>query len=270
MMKSDVKNRTTDVFTYVSSQKEEVALKTYQGQFLCRYGYARAHETATQGDQGQDFVGVHIDNHICNFVLCDGVSMSYQGDFAARFLGDKLLEWLSSTTDWSSAGFSQYMRELVVPASKEIEQLTIPGDVPHLLRDVLTHKQRLGSQTMYICGRIELPRSKRQKGRIWMAWQGDSRLRFWKEEEEISEYFQNTMQTHERWSTKEGPLGGQPHVYQSRLEYGVPMRLQLYSDGLNDLDPIREWLPDEQIQLLFDAAHTDGLKDDAAFLELKW
>lgn len=125
-----------------------------------------------------------------------------------------------------------------------------------LLREVLEDKQRLGSQTMYICGRIELPTSKRKQGRIWMAWQGDSRLRFWRHETEISEHFRGTMQTNERWSTLTGPVGGQPHVYQTRLEYGMPMRLQLYTDGLDDLDPIREPLPDEQIQVLLEARHT--------------
>jgi hypothetical protein len=39
---------------------------------------------------------------------------------------------------------------------------------------------------------------------------------------------------------------------------------------LSDLDPIREPVPDEQIQVLLDASHTGGLDDDAAFIELQW
>ncbi|GIO66954.1 hypothetical protein NYE48_10075 [Paenibacillus sp. FSL M7-1455] len=259
-----------DVFTYVSSQSSEQRLSTYRGRFVCRYAYGRAMESLVQGEKGQDFVGVHIDGDVCNFVLCDGVSMSYRGDFAARFLGHTLLEWLGKTREWSSAGFAGFMREITVAASAQLKQLIPPSETPSLLREVLEDKQRLGSQTMYICGRIELPTSKRKQGRIWMAWQGDSRLRFWRHETEISEHFRGTMQTNERWSTLTGPVGGQPHVYQTRLEYGMPMRLQLYTDGLDDLDPIREPLPDEQIQVLLEARHTGGLQDDAAFLELKW
>lgn len=261
---------TQGLFTFVSSQSSEHRLSTYEGRFVCRYAYGRAMESLVQGEKGQDFVGVHMDGNSCNFVLCDGVGQSYQGDFAARFLGNTLLDWLGTTREWSSAAFTSFMQEITVSASEQLKQLTPPGEVPALLREVLEDKQRLGSQTMYICGRIELPTARKRQGRIWMAWQGDSRLRFWKNDVEISEYFHATMLTNERWSTLTGPVGGSPHVYQTRLEYGLPMRLQLYTDGLDDLDPIRQLLPDEQIQILLDAPHTGGLEDDAAFLELQW
>ncbi|WP_052020148.1 hypothetical protein [Paenibacillus pini] len=267
-MRTELTN-TAEQFTFISSQATEQHVTSYTGDFICRYAYGRAMDTLIQGENGQDFVGVHIQGNVCNFVLCDGVSMSYQGDFAARYLGNTLLDWLKRTSDWSSAGFGSYMKQITSEATEQLQQLTPSGDVSPLLREVLEDKQRLGSQTMYICGRIELPTRKKQ-GRIWMAWQGDSRLRYWKDETEISQYFRGTMLTKERWSTRSGPVGGLPHVYQSRLEYGEPMRLQLYTDGLDDLDPMRQWLPDEQIQLLLNAPHTGGLCDDAAFLELKW
>lgn len=259
-----------DVFSFVSSQSAEQRLSTYHGRFACRYAYGRAMDSLIQGEKGQDFVGVHIEGDSCNFVLCDGVGQSYQGDFAARFLGNTLLDWLSTTREWSSAAFTGFMKDITGAASEQLKQLTPPGEAPSLLREVLEDKQRLGSQTMYICGRIELPSAKKKHGRIWMAWQGDSRLRFWKNDTEISEHFHATMLTSERWSTLTGPVGGTPHVYQTRLEYGVPARLQLYTDGLDDLDAIRQLLPDEQIQVLLDAPHTGGLQDDAAFLELQW
>ncbi|MGN7356141.1 hypothetical protein ACTHPF_02160 [Paenibacillus sp. SAF-054] len=261
---------TQDSFSFVSSQSSEHRLSSYQGRFACRYAYGRAMESLIQGEKGQDFVGVQIAGDACNFVLCDGVGQSYQGDFAARFLGNTLLDWLGTTREWSSAAFTRFMKDITGAASDQLQQLTPPGGVPSLLREVLEDKQRLGSQTMYICGRIELPQARKKHGRIWMAWQGDSRLRFWKHNTEISEHFHATMLTAERWSTLTGPVGGAPHVYQTRLEYGIPMRLQLYTDGLDDLDPIRQVLPDEQIQVLLDAPHTGGLQDDAAFLELQW
>ncbi|MCJ8010729.1 hypothetical protein MUG84_03090 [Paenibacillus sp. KQZ6P-2] len=260
----------SDKFTFVSSQSSDHQLSTYQGRFVCRYAYGRAKETMLQGEKGQDFVAVHIEGDTCNFVLCDGVGQSYQGDFAARFLGNRLMGWLGTTREWSSSAFAAFLSEITVAASEQLKQLTPPEEVPSLLREVLEVKQRLGSQTMYICGRIELPSSRKKHGRIWMAWQGDSRLRFWKNDAEISEHFQTTMLTSERWSTLKGPIGGLPHVYQTRLEYGLPMRLQLYTDGLDDLDPIRQVLPGEQVQLLLNAPHTGGLQDDAAFLELQW
>ncbi len=239
------------LFHYISSQVEEQKVLTHQGQLTCRYGYGRAMKTALQGESGQDFIGVHIKGDICNFVVCDGVGKSYQGSSNTRYLGNTLLDWLDSTVDWSSKEFLSYMEYIPVMAMKELQ-----NPIP--------------SATMYICGRIELPTLEEPVGRIWMAWQGDSRLRFWRDGLEVSQYFKGTINTKERWSISEGPLGGTPHVYQSRLEYGLPMRLQLYTDGLHDLDPIHERLPDEQIQILFDAPHTDGLIEDAAFLEFEW
>ncbi|OAB41451.1 hypothetical protein PGLA_16765 [Paenibacillus glacialis] len=239
------------MFHYISSQNEEQKVSTYHGHLTCRYGYGRAMKTALQGRSGQDFLGVHIKDDICNFVVCDGIGTSNQGNSTTRYLGNTLMDWLDSTIDWSSKEFLSYMEYIPVIAMKELQNPT-PLD------------------TMYICGRIELPTLEKPIGRIWMAWQGVSRLRFWRNGLEVSQYFKGTMRKEEWWSISEGPLGGSPHVYQSRLEYGIPMRLQVYTDGLHDLDPIHERLPDEQIQILLDAPHTDGLIEDAAFLELEW
>ncbi|PQP89513.1 hypothetical protein [Paenibacillus sp. AR247] len=200
---------TGDMFTFISSQAQEQPLASHSGRVLCRYAYGRAMETLLQGENGQDFVGVQTYGDVCNFVLCDGVSMSYQGDFAARFLGNTLLDWLDHTRDWSSAGFTEFMTSITESASAQLRRLAPPGGVPSLLREVLEDKQRMGSQSMYICGRIELPISRKKQGRLW-------------------------------------------------------------TDGLADLDPIHQVLPDELIQILLDAPHTEGLQDDAAFLELQW
>ncbi|OAB35721.1 hypothetical protein PMSD_11975 [Paenibacillus macquariensis subsp. defensor] len=246
-----INSEVVELFHYISSQNEEQKVSTYQGQMTCRYGYGRAKKTALQGGSGQDFLSVHIKGDRCNFVICDGVGQSNQGSSTTRYLGNTLLDWLDSTIDWSSKEFLSYMEYLPVVAMKELQN-------------------PISSDTMYICGRLELPTLENPIGRIWMAWQGDSRLRFWRNGVEVSQFFKGTMRTDERWSISEGPLGGEPHVYQSRLEYGMPMRLQLHTDGLRDLDPIDERLPDEQIQILFDAPHTDGLIEDAAFLEFEW
>lgn len=128
----------------------------------------------------------------------------------------------------------------------------------------------MGSESMYICGRIELPGRFQRKGRLWLAWQGDSRVRLWRHHQEVTAELGDRFRTTERWSTRTGPIGGKPHEYECRLDQGAGYRLQLYSDGLNDLDPLTELIPDEQVQVLFNARHTDGLEDDASFLEIVW
>ncbi|MCM3204994.1 protein phosphatase 2C domain-containing protein [Paenibacillus illinoisensis] len=256
------------IFRYVSAQTGEQPLTRYQGAFKCRYGYGRAAETVHQGDSGQDFAAVRMDGNVCTFVMCDGVGMSYLGDFAARFLGNALLEWLEKTSNPTVEAMEHLLQELTVPASEQLKKIQLLDNSPLLLREVLMEKRSRGSQAMYVCGRIELSRGM-GKSRIWMAWQGDSRIRLWRNGQEQSGAFQNHCRTNERWSTLEGPVGGKPNIYEAKLS-NEPIRLQLYTDGLNDLDAIQAYIPDEHIQVLLDAAHTGGLEDDAAFIELEW
>lgn len=256
-------------FRYVSVQTGEQPLTRYQGTFKCRYGYGRAAETVNQGDTGQDFAAVRMNGNVCTFVLCDGVGMSYLGDFAARFLGNALLEWLETTQHPSLDVMERLLHDLTSPASEQLEKLQPLENSPVLLREVLMEKRSKGSQAMYVCGRIELTEGNR-KSKVWLAWQGDSRIRLWRNGQEESAAFQVNCLTNERWSTLEGPVGGKPHIYEAKLSANEVVRLQLYTYGLNDLDAIQAYIPDEHIQVLLDARHTGGLEDDAAFIELEW
>ncbi|PYE52085.1 protein phosphatase 2C domain-containing protein [Paenibacillus barcinonensis] len=256
-------------FCYVSEQTGEQPLARYQGRLKCRYGYGRAAETVHQGDAGQDYVAIRMHGNICNFVLCDGVGMSYLGDFAARFLGNALLEWLEMTSSPTAEGIESYLHEITDAASRQLEQLQPLDSSPLLLREVLMEKRSQGSQAMYICGRIEL-NSNARKSKVWLAWQGDSRIRLWCNGQEQSEQFQKHCSTNERWSTRGGPIGGKPHIFETKAPAHDVCRLQLYTDGLNDLDAINTYIPDEHIQVLLDAVHTGGLEDDAAFIEMEW
>ncbi|MBB6019461.1 serine/threonine protein phosphatase PrpC [Paenibacillus sp. JGP012] len=256
-------------FRYVSVQTGEQPLTRYQGRLKCRYGYGRAAETVNQGDAGQDFVAIRMHDNVCHFVLCDGVGMSYLGDFAARFLGNALLEWMETTPSLTAEGIERYLQYITAVASKQLEQLQPLDSSPLLLREVLMEKRSQGSQAMYVCGRIALTSGGR-KSKVWIAWQGDSRIRLWCNGQEQSKQFQKHCSTNERWSTREGPVGGKPHVFETKASSNDACRLQLYTDGLNDLDAIDTYIPDEHIQVLLDAAHTGGLEDDAAFIEIEW
>ncbi len=244
------------------------ALSSHHSRFMCRYGYGRSAESASMGESGQDFAAVRIHKSVCCFVLCDGVGLSYRGDFAARYLGSSLLDWMEQRQDLSANQLREYLERLAGAATEELDRQPLDHE-SGLMRSVLEDKRRQGSQSMYICGKIELPK-RGTRGRLRLAWQGDSRLRLWNGTEEISELFDHTFSTAERWSTSRGPIGGKPHWYERSIPADMPMRLQVYTDGLSDLDPIREPVPDEQIQVLLDASHTGGLDDDAAFIELQW
>ncbi|WP_211745826.1 PP2C family serine/threonine-protein phosphatase [Paenibacillus sp. Marseille-Q4541] len=259
-----------ETFHYVSSQHTNQPLSTYKGQWFCRYGYGLSSESASYGDRGQDFAAIHIEGDVCTFVLCDGVSMSYHGDFAAKYLGEALFAWMNETKDWSSSLLYQFLMSLTIPASRELSNYegSQNANMPILLREVLETKKKQGSQSMYICGKIKLAGKKRST--LQLAWQGDSRIRLFRNGTEIDLSFEKTRATAERWSTAEGPVGGSPHVCEQTFSSGEDLVLRLYTDGMGELDPIGIHLPDEEIQVLMDAPHTGGLEDDAAFIELNW
>ncbi|WP_339290769.1 hypothetical protein MKY48_21135 [Paenibacillus sp. FSL W8-0187] len=257
-------------FYYESKQTVEEPITKIKDLFTCRYAYGRAAESVMLSEMGQDFIALKMNEDVCHFVLCDGVGLSYRGDVASRLLGQGLMNWLETVEELTSASLERKLKELTHEADREMRTHSLSSETPKLLREVLEEKQRKGSEAMYICGRIELSSGFRRKGRLWLAWQGDSRVRLWRKEDEITSVFGDRFRTSERWSSRSGPIGGSPHVFSCKLDPETEYRLQLYSDGLNDLDPMKEPIPDEQVQVLMNARHTDGLEDDASFLEIVW
>lgn len=262
--------RSVHAYLYESRQSAEQPISSVSGRFTCRYAYGRAAETVMMSEQGQDYMAFAIDGGSCSFVLCDGVGLSFQGDFASRYLGSGLLKWLRSGRELSQEQLEQKLLQLSSDAAKESDLLRVDDKAPQLLREVLLEKQRQGSEAMYICGRIELPGRFQKKGKLWLAWQGDSRLRLFSQHRELTSRFGDRFRTSERWSSRSGPVGSRPHIYESRFDHLSGYRLLMYSDGLNDLDPISEQVPDDQVQVLMNSLHTGGLEDDASFLEIMW
>lgn len=89
--------RLTQQFAYISSQTGDQPLSSHHSRFMCRYGYGRSAESASMGESGQDFAAVRIHKSVCCFVLCDGVGLSYRGDFAAAIW--VLLYWIGWNGD---------------------------------------------------------------------------------------------------------------------------------------------------------------------------
>ena len=265
-------SRSDGFYLYESRQTAEQPVSSVNGKFNCRYAYGRAAETVKMSERGQDYMAFSIDGGTCSFVLCDGVGLSFQGDFASRYLGSGLLKWLRSGRELNQEQLEQKLLQLSRDAAGEADKLLVDDKAPQLLREVLLEKQRQGSEAMYICGRIELPGRGRfqKKGRLWLAWQGDSRVRLFHQHLELTSRFGDRFRTSDRWSTRSGPVGGSPHVFECRLDYPSGYRLLMYSDGLNDLDPISEQVPDDEVQVLMNSLHTGGLEDDASFLEILW
>ena len=61
------------------------------GGFAWRYAYARAADLIAMDEGGQDYLALRWADGVVAFSLCDGVSLSFYGDLAARRLGHELV-----------------------------------------------------------------------------------------------------------------------------------------------------------------------------------
>jgi hypothetical protein len=248
--------------------------------FSWRYAYARAADTRKVGDSGQDYLTFRYNDDAFAFALCDGVSQSFFGDLAARFLGDALMDWL-----WQDLpNFPQEMNEqnirtaltnnlnaLAARSQPLVKNHPLPEGIPQMLRDVLEQKRAIGSETTFTCGRIDMPVADRPSGRVILTWMGDSRLRLWGQNRERTSELGDTFITEQRWSTHRGPVRGEPHVVVMPLENGAGRqlsKLMVYSDGLSSIDKYGESPSNKELNRIINAAAETAISDDISFLEI--
>lgn len=238
--------------------------------YTLRYAYARSADSQKSKDTGQDFLTFAVEANEVLFVLCDGVSQSFYGDFAAQFLADALLGWLSTQTGDPKMGpcgqLARQLRNLTPEATKQLPELDLDPETPAMLKEVLEKKRTLGSESTFACGKIALPGADSTEGRLFLAWMGDSRIRLWTKGGESTELLGDVFETSQRWSTRQGPVFGEPNCFISTLA-GVE-RIAVYSDGLKSLDTIAQPPDVDGLQTLVDSAIESPESDDIAYFEL--
>ena len=145
-----------------------------------RYAYARSTDTKKNDDIGQDYLALSLTDERLTFAVCDGVSQSFFGDLAARALGNALVQWLEALaaplTD-SGEGYETLQRNLqalIGPITEEVIKLQFPEDMPGLVAVVLEKKRQLGSESTFAAGTLDF-----KAGWYSLAWMGDTRLRIW-------------------------------------------------------------------------------------------
>src|SRR5207249_4736565 len=97
------------------------------------------------------------------FEVCDGVGQSFYGDLASRLLGELLSDWLSSLVVSSTpsvselrAALAMFLGEATVKATAAVDAMPLPSDTPPILEEVLNDKRKSGSESTFVCGRIDL------------------------------------------------------------------------------------------------------------------
>ncbi|RXZ00777.1 hypothetical protein [Fictibacillus sp. S7] len=264
------------MYTFYSDQKKETPVSSvYRDPFSIRYGYARANETQEADDFGQDFLAFEVKERSLVFAVCDGVSLSFCGDLAARFLSEELLQWLVSQTpeelkDGSliKEKLTEHLGELTAKGTEAIRRHRLPGSMPPILREVLEEKRTNGSETMFLCGRIDMADDITHKAHVFLASSGDLRLRLWGEAEEISNPH-ITSDTKKRWSTKDGIIGGEIQIATGSTLKDT-RRIAVYSDGFSTIDGLNTLPSTDQLQILVKKSLQSPLSDDLSFLDIAW
>ena len=236
--------------------------------FSYRYSYARSADGQVSGERGQDYLTIREDEQRLTFALCDGVSQSFFGDLAARWVGEALLTWLweelpsDDHHEKLQVSLAHRLRALAATAQERVNTLPLPEGLAPMVRDVLEEKRALGSQSTFAGGMIDTAAK-----RLILVWMGDSRIRLWGPDGlEHTDELGDTFHTHERWSSHQG-LVGEVHVFTAPLER--VSRVAAYSDGLAQAADSLTTSPSHQaLDALITDAGQSSTSDDVSFLEL--
>lgn len=255
---------TDEIWLRIPQDRETPAQSVKRAWFGYRYAFNRSADSRASGDPGQDFLLIRESSKRLVFALCDGVSQSFYGDLGARLLGETLVRWFWEQTPSSPDTLSQeliaYLNSSTQAASPEVEKQPIPDHLPPMVRQVLEQKRALGSESTFVAGLFDF-----QRGALWLAWMGDSRLRLWGQKGEITAQLGDTFHTQERWSTRRGCLGKVHtfHLPLQKLHY-----LIAYSDGFGRLDTLmRRHFRDQSINAIMEDALLRPDSDDISFFE---
>lgn len=153
------------------------ARREYIGSAALTYLYDRSRDSQQAGARGQDFIAFWGNARRLAFAVCDGVSQSFYGDLAARFLGEKLVAWLAelpfpTEPDAFCAALSAQLAAWQPEAEALVMAHPLRPDLPPMLRDALLRKRENGSESMFLAVLID-----HAVGSFAACWMGDLRLR---------------------------------------------------------------------------------------------
>ena len=237
----------------------------------------RAREAVAQALPGQDYALLIEDSitGVLAFCVCDGVGSSYAGDFAARYLAERLThllahlptippdlaaleaEIIAHLSRWADEGQQELLRSPVRGG----------GDLA-LVREVLEElRADYGSETVFLAGRIE--REPRTDGDVskhmLLCWMGNVRAR-------LSTTSAPPVEIHTdgdsaRWSTARRLRGRLTLRAFSAL--GL-RRLIVYTDGIQSLQDSLTSLTDGELAAQVARLQHEPASDDITVLDVSF
>lgn len=250
----------------LNQETDTPARREYFGGMALTYLYDRSRDSQQAGGRGQDFIAFCGTETRLAFTVCDGVSQSFYGDLAARFLGEKLTAWLADLPfphdpEAFRATLSAQLSALQPAAAELVAAHPIRPDLPPMLRDALARKRENGSETMFIAALIDLTTSQ-----FVACWMGDLRLRLFDANGAELPLPAAVWETRQRWSSRLGAKNGDPQVLVQPLA-GVA-RLTAYSDGFGSRADMLKRFTLESLNALADELLSLPASDDLSLLDV--
>jgi serine/threonine protein phosphatase PrpC len=232
------------------------SLKTDQSQNLFvrqpfSYGslrllYQRCRESELQSSPCQDYAeiaGNADDTTVC-LSVCDGVGGSYQGDYAARYLGDAMVGWLAQMplghqdNHALANALVNQMAQWSQDSHADLNRMEVASSTPALVREVLEEtRSGYGSETVFLSCRIDLLHTEQQgdqkvqPANMLMCWMGNVSAQIFTAPDTFTA-FNLPGDDRNRWSTARGLRGS---VAVRFLHVKDLHRLIIYTDGLADV-----------------------------------
>jgi hypothetical protein len=252
----------------------------------------RCQEAQDQASPNQDYATLTCrqDRSSLCFCVCDGVSSSYKGDYAAHYLATHLVTWLQDLPDLRRQpqrpprllpSLQAYLNQLATSAQSELTTLALPENVPHLVREVLEElRLAYGSETVFFCGRLDYDlavnvaqpveyvgkKKVPTLGQALFFWMGNVTARLCTTADQCIVLGDDSDQ-HGRWSTVRGCRGAL-RAWSRPLK--ALQRLTIYTDGLDTLGPQLSTLDDTAWQEQTHSLLASPANDDMTVLELRW
>lgn len=232
------------------------------------YAYQRSRETSQNDDLGQDFLAFQYDDSRLVFAVCDGVSNSFLGNIAARYLGSALIKWQwhIKTSDTSEktlhSGLVSALSRFTQKATQHVLSQPLPDSLLPILRGILEEKRtEVGSETTFVCGYLD-----NDTGRLFLAWMGDTRFKLWKGNSAVQS-ITPVFDVKDRWSSLHGPEGRtHVHVVENVRDYD---RITVYTDGVLSYENALADLTPNSLNRLLELLDKDDRSDDVTILDIR-
>ncbi len=232
-----------------------------------------ARDSLAKGQRSQDALALWHAGKTYVLVVCDGVSQSFFGDFAAWVLAEALLHYLRTLPPNrlpEAEALMAWGQDLAREVQERYAGLRLPEGLPEMIRQVLEEKRRLGSETMFAGLRVDLPGPDIPQGRLLLIHGGNIRSRLWGPQGRVH---QAPMDEAVRWSTTRG-FTGLPYLWHAALQDETGAWLWqgavLYTDGLASLDEAALPWSLEQVEALADQDWRSPWSDDQGLVEIRW